>query len=249
MGKRTLVYSLILSTLGLLNLSAHKTTESSDSDSRSKNIEITWMGHAMFMIQDSKGTKIITDPYSAKTGYRPPEVSADIVTVSHRHYDHDNINVVGGNPQIVESPGKVDVKGITIEGIPSYHDEVKGQERGRNTIFKFYINGLTVVHMGDFGQPITGDQVDALKGSDILLIPIGGTYTIDANQATEIIKYVGPKIAIPMHYKTEDTVINIAPIDPFISQVQNVREKQSHATVSKSSLPDETEVWIMEYVQ
>jgi len=215
----------------------------------SLSVEITWMGHAMFMIQDSKGTKIITDPYSEKTGYRPPEVSADIVTVSHRHYDHDNVAAVDGNPQIVGAPGKVDIKGIIIEGIESYHDEVNGKKRGRNTIFKFYLDGLTLVHMGDFGQPITGDQVDALKDTDILLIPIGGNYTIDADQAAEVIENIKPKVVIPMHYKTKDTVIDIAPPDPFISQVQNVKEEESHVTVSKSSLPDETEIWVMEYVQ
>lgn len=204
----------------------------------------------MFLIQAESGIKIVTDPYSEKTGYKPPTMSADIVTVSHYHHDHDNISAVDGSPNVMDTIGKYSIEGISIEGISSYHDEVKGEKRGSNVIFKFYLDGLTVVHMGDYGQPeITEEQIRFLKGANVVLIPIGGTYTIDYRQAIDIVKLIDPEVVIPMHYKTKDYVMNVDTADMFIKNMPAVRNKESSVRLSSSEMPKQTEVWVMEYIQ
>ncbi|MDP2210503.1 MAG: MBL fold metallo-hydrolase [Candidatus Aquicultor sp.] len=212
-------------------------------------VKISWLGHASFKIETSAGMVIVTDPYSEKTGYVLPYVEADIVTISHHHYDHDNVGAVGGSPQVVEAGGKIVIGSTTIEGIDSFHDEVSGDKRGRNIIFKFYVDGLVIAHMGDYGQSMTREQRDALGDVDVLLIPVGGTFTIDHAQAAEIVRELKPKIAVPMHYKTELSTINIGPVGPFLESMTVVREQGVTIELSADELPAETEVWVMEYLQ
>ncbi|HZD59237.1 MAG TPA: MBL fold metallo-hydrolase [Anaerolineae bacterium] len=213
------------------------------------SIQLSWLGHSMFLLEGSDGVKIVTDPYSGKTGYSVPKVTADIVTISHHHYDHDNIGAVGGSPKTVESPGNFEFGSTIIEGIQSYHDEVMGEKRGKNVIFKIFLNQLIIAHMGDYGQPkMMDEQLDALRGVDILLIPVGGTYTIDAEQAVEVVQRVEPKIVVPMHYKTRDCVIKVASVEPFLQRVSIVKRKEGSVQVSASEIPGKTEVWVMEYI-
>ena len=215
----------------------------------SRTVRVTWLGHACFKIETGSGTVIVTDPYSEKTGYTLPRVAADIVTVSHHHYDHDNAGAVAGSPRIVDEVGKIVIGSTIIEGIDSFHDEVSGSKRGKNVIFKFFVDGLVVVHMGDFGQPLSGDQLDALGDVDILMIPVGGTFTIDHIQAAEIVRELKPKIVLPMHYKTDDCTINIGPVGPFLESMPVVREEGVTIGLSANELPAETEVWLMRYAR
>ncbi|MDI6817541.1 MAG: MBL fold metallo-hydrolase [Actinomycetota bacterium] len=212
-------------------------------------VKISWLGHAAFKIETSAGMVIVTDPYNSKTGYAFPHVEADIVTISHHHYDHDNAEAVGGSPQVVEAGGKIVIGSTTIEGIESFHDEVNGSKRGGNIIFKFYVDGLVIVHMGDYGQPMTREQRDALDDVDVLLIPVGGTFTIDHTQAAGIVRELKPKIAVPMHYRTEVSTINIGPVGPFLESMPIVRRRDAVIELSADELPAETEVWVMEYLQ
>ncbi|MBE0446949.1 MAG: MBL fold metallo-hydrolase [Actinobacteria bacterium] len=216
---------------------------------RKKSIKLSWLGHAMFLIEGSDGIKILTDPYSEKTGYSIPEVNADIVTVSHHHYDHDNVGRIDGSPEVIESAGRFVIGSIIIEGIPSYHDEVKGKKRGENIIFKFILDQLVIAHMGDYGQSITEEQLAMLKDIDILLIPVGGTYTIDSEQAAEIVQRIKSKIVVPMHYKTKDCVIKVDTVEPFLRKMPVIKQKESSVRLSASEIPDETEVWVMDYIQ
>ncbi|MBC7333169.1 MAG: MBL fold metallo-hydrolase [Actinobacteria bacterium] len=207
--------------------------------------KITFWGHAMFVIESARGTKIGTDPYDQQVKSRLPDVSADVVLVSHGHFDHSNISLFKGNPKVIRQAGKTSFEDINIEGVPAYHDEAKGLKRGENIIFKFEVDGIKFAHLGDLGHLPDERQVNSLKDVDILLIPVGGIYTIDASQALKIINDIKPKVAIPMHYKEEDTKIGVNTLDYFIGKVKNFKEVGHTVEVSKDELPQETEIWIL----
>lgn len=164
---------------------------------------ITWFGQACFKIQ-GENCVLFTDPFDKSYGLKIPQLAADIATTSHDHDDHNNIKAVRGvdesDPFIIDGPGEYEVKNVFIQGIPSYHDDKEGQERGKNTIYRFEIEGVSIAHLGDLGHILSNGQIEKLEGVDILLIPVGGTYTINAKQATEVISQLEPRIVIPMHY-------------------------------------------------
>ncbi len=179
-------------------------------------MKIKWLGHACFMITSDTGIKIITDPYERSDNLRHSEIkeSADIVTVSHGHFDHSNIAAVRGNPEVVRGTKKV--KGIEFKGVPSYHDEAKGQQRGKNTILCFEVDGIRVCHLGDLGHQLGDKQIAELGRIDILLIPVGGYYTIDAKVATQVCNQLNPRVIIPMHFKTDKCSYPISGVDEFL---------------------------------
>lgn len=246
--QRIFVNSCCITTLGLFGLKGSEAIDGNENNGKD-SIAISWLGHAMFLIESSDGIRILTDPYSSRTGYSVPKVTADIITVSHHHYDHDNVGHIGGSPVIIEQLGKFVINSITIAGIPSYHDEVMGQKRGSNIIFKIYLNKIVIAHMGDFGQDITEEQLLALADVDILIIPVGGRYTIDYRQAAKIVQNIKPNIVIPMHYKTKDCVINIDPAEPFLQMMPVVKKKECSIRLVNQEIPDQTEVWQMNYIQ
>jgi len=144
---------------------------------------LTWLGHSCFKMQDKigpDGVTVVTDPFGKKYGLKVPNFEADIVTVSHDHEDHNNVEALRGNPFVIDSPGEFDVKNVLIEGVDSFHDETSGRERGHNTIYRFVIDDISIVHLGDLGQVLDSTQLEKLAGTDILLIPVGGKYTLDA---------------------------------------------------------------------
>lgn len=210
-------------------------------------VNITWFGHAMFLLQNSQGLKIITDPYDASVGYSLPEVRADIVTVSHEHFDHNNVSLVKGNPQVIRSL-KETAKGISFEGISSFHDEVQGIKRGKNTIYKWKLENITFAHLGDLGHDLTQEQADKLRDAEVILIPVGGTYTIDAKTAQKVVQKLNPKIVLPMHYKTAAAKLNIASVDEFLEGMPRVEKKPSTVSISASKLPLQTEIWLLDYI-
>jgi L-ascorbate metabolism protein UlaG (beta-lactamase superfamily) len=182
-------------------------------------MKISWMGHASFLIETAAGTKIITDPYESggyagAVGYLPANIEVDIVTVSHQHADHNYTQGLGC-PRIVDRPGRFTIKDVKIEGILSYHDKEKGLLRGQNIIFVFEIENLKIAHFGDLG---TEDiDIERFKGIDIVFMPIGGTFTVDAGEAAAIINKINPKIAIPMHFKTPKLKFDIDTAEGFLS--------------------------------
>jgi L-ascorbate metabolism protein UlaG (beta-lactamase superfamily) len=169
-------------------------------------MNITWYGHACFKIQTkpSRGSDeitIFTDPFDKSIGLRPPQGNANIVTISHSHHDHNNVSALKGEPFVIDSPGEYSIKGIQIEGIESFHDKEKGNLRGRNTIFIFKTEDLKICHLGDLGHTLSENQIEKLGEIDVLMIPIGGIYTISPKEAEEIVGQLEPKIILPMHYK------------------------------------------------
>jgi len=214
-------------------------------------MKIKWNGHASFTITTDSGVKIITDPYEpggfgGQIKYAPIPDTADLVLVSHDHADHNYVQGLKGSPVVVRD--SQEVKGIKFTAIPAYHDPNKGAERGRNTIFVFEADGVKVAFLGDLGHIPEPEQAEKLKGVDVLLIPVGGTFTIDARQASEVVEMLKPKIAIPMHYKTEKLGFPIRPVDDFLSLCQNVKKLESaEVELKKEQLPSPTEIWVLNY--
>ena len=184
-------------------------------------MKITWHGHSLFQIaanpQKNSQVNIIIDPFDKSIGLRVPKLEADILLVTHQHYDHNNVKAVLGNPFIVEGPGEYEIKKIFIQGIPSFHDDSEGGKRGENTIYVIDVENIKICHLGDFGQKeLTEEQLDKIGSIDILMIPVGGTYTISAAEAGKIMAQLEPKITIPMHYALPKLKIKLDPLTKFL---------------------------------
>jgi len=211
-------------------------------------MKIKWLGHACFLITSDAGTKIITDPYvtGGDLSYGEIEESADIAIVSHDHSDHNNVSAVGGNPELVRGAVTTEIKGIEFKGISTYHDEAGGNKRGRNTVFCFVVDGIRVCHLGDLGHQLSDKQVAELGKVDILLIPVGGFYTIDAKVASQVCDGLKPKVIIPMHYKTNKCGFPIAGVDEFLRGKKEVsRLDASEAEFKQGELPATTQIIVL----
>ncbi len=209
-------------------------------------MKIKCLGHASFMIISDTGIKIITDPYvtGGALSYGEIEESADIVTVSHDHFDHNNVSAVQGNPQVVK--GTTEAKGIKFKGIPTYHDGAGGSQRGSNTIFCFEVDGVNVCHIGDLGHRLNDGQVTELGKIDILIIPVGGFYTIDARVASQVCDQLKPGVIIPMHYKDDKCGLPIAGVDEFLRGKSNVTRLDANEVEFKSGeLPPSTQIMVL----
>ena len=191
--------------------------------------------------------QIGTDPYDEQVKTPLPEISADIATSSHSHFDHAYFSLFKNSPKIVNSPGKITIFDIQIEGIPTFHDELSGSKLGKNIIFKFEVDWIKIAHLGDLGHMLSSSQVEILGDIDILMIPIGGIYTINADTAIDIIQEIRPKIAIPMHYKENDIQVNpeCITVDDFKEKIGSFKEVGHTITINKSTIPEKTEIWIM----
>lgn len=203
---------------------------------------ITWQGHSCFKIQDKvgpEGVTVVTDPFNKEVGLKVPNFEADIVTVSHDHKDHNNIDALRGTPFVIECAGEYDFKGVLIEGIDSYHDDKKGEERGSNIMYRIEIDDISVAHLGDLGDILDNAQIEKLIGTDVLLIPVGGKYTLDAKKAVEVISQIEPRIVIPMHYKTKDLKYDLDPIEKFIKELGLTPTYEEKLKISKKDLPQE----------
>ncbi len=208
-------------------------------------MKIKWLGHASFMITSEAGTKIITDPYVTTENLNGEiEESADIVTVSHEHGDHSNVSAVQGSPEVVKGTAKV--KGIEFKGIPTYHDDAKGKSRGNNTILCFEMDGIRVCHLGDLGHPLSDKQIAELGSVDILLIPVGGFYTIDAKVAGQVCDKLKPKVIIPMHFRNDKCAFPIAGVDEFLQGKEGVsRLDTSEVEFKQGELPATTKIVVL----
>lgn len=207
---------------------------------------INWYGQSCFKIVTNALT-IVIDPFTKNIGLRPPSFAADIVCVSHQHEDHNNIGAIGGDPFVVDGPGEYEIKGISIAGIESFHDQKQGQERGLNTVCLIESEEIRLCHLGDFGQDkFSDEQLEALGEVDILFIPVGGGITIDASMAAALVNQLEPKMVIPMHYKLPDLKIDLDAVDKFLKEIgAPKKEPVDKITIKKKMLPESTEVVVM----
>ena len=165
---------------------------------------LQWLGHSCFAITLSDGRVIVTDPYDDTVGYPPLHVRADLALSSHGHFDHNYFAALEGEPEIINEVGVRERGGVKITGVHSFHDDAKGAKRGENVIFSVEADGVKLVHLGDLGHlPDTPEQRDILRDTDVLLIPIGGTYTITTPEAVSLIQQYKPRAAIAMHYQND----------------------------------------------
>jgi len=194
---------------------------------------ITWFGHSCFRIESKEGSSkgsgqvsILIDPFSKDIGLRPPRIKDDIILVSHQHYDHNSVEDTPPQAMVIDGPGEYEKQGVYIRGVLSYHDREQGKERGLNTIYVIKDEDIIVCHMGDFGQgAFENNQLDDIGDVDILMIPVGGKYTIDYKGAVEMVSKIEPKIVIPMHYKIKGLNIDIDGPDKFIKELGLTPEK------------------------
>lgn len=208
---------------------------------------IKWLGHASFLIL-SRGITIITDPIDEKSGYPMFPRSADIVTISHQHWDHNAAECISGTPQVIEGAGQHQVDGVLIRGFNTYHDKQQGQERGLNTIFKFELEEINLVHLGDLGHVLNLEQVEKLGRTDILLLPVGGRYTVDAEEAGEIVKQLRPKLVIPMHFQTPHLSFSLAPLENFTFRYERIVKLPCLEIEAKDLNQEEPRIIVLDYL-
>ena len=210
-------------------------------------MEITWLGHSCFKLKGKQAT-VITDPFSPAIGYTLGKVAADIVTVSHPHPGHSYVQGVADEPRVLKSPGEYESGGVLTVGVHTFHDNEKGAQRGKNTVFVIDIDDVMICHLGDLGHVLTAEQVAEINGVDVLLIPVGDVSTIDAVQAAQVVRQLEPKIIIPMHYKTEAEKKDLETAERFLKEM-GVKEAvpQPKLSVNKSSLPLTMQVVMLSY--
>lgn len=190
---------------------------------------IKWLGHSCFLITSERGLRVIMDPYSVGGGisYSSIEETADIVVVSHDHFDHNAVSAVRGKPEVVKGSGIITVRGIQFRGIATYHDTSQGKQRGTNTVFCFTLDDIKFCHLGDLGHLLSQAQINEIGALDILFIPTGGFYTIDAADASKVCDQLKPRVIIPMHFKTAKCDFPISGVEDFIRNKKNARKMDS----------------------
>ena len=208
-------------------------------------LQIRWHGHSCFEITND--TPIVTDPHDGRSiGIPAPSVTADIILVSHNHYDHNSVKTVEKeNSKVITDERKRTIGTIQVSGVTAYHDTDHGAKRGKIVLYRFICDGITFCHLGDLGHELDEKTIQQIGKIDILFIPVGGTYTIDAEQAWKVIYAVKPKIIIPMHYRIEGLSIPVAGIEPFLEKNKyRLLKVGNEIDIEKDELPKEPEVWV-----
>jgi len=218
-------------------------------------MRLTYFGHAAFLVEGADGTRVIIDPYLAGSfdgaiRYAPIDEPADVVLASHEHDDHAATSSIPGKPQVYVHPVKEKVGGITITGIKVSHDEAGGTKRGKNTIMVLDDGEVRLVHLGDLGHTLDAATREAIGKVDVLLVPVGGFFTIDHKEAAQVVDSLDPRIVIPMHYKTEKIGFTISSEEPFLDTQENVvRESGSTLEISPSDLPAERKTVLLQHAR
>jgi len=214
-------------------------------------MKIRWNGHSSFTITGKNGLVIVTDPYEPGAfgggiGYQQIDVQPDIVTVSHDHDDHNYTAGFSGDFAVVRKAGEF--KGVTFDALDTYHDENKGANRGENLVFAFAVDGVRICHLGDLGHPLSDEQAEKLGAVDVLLLPVGGHFTIDYLQAADVVNKLKPKIVIPMHFKTDKCGFPIAEVSAFTEGKERVNHVGAdEIELTADNLPGATEILVLNH--
>lgn len=213
-------------------------------------MKIKYLGHSSFLLTESTGTAVVCDPYGPEVGFKMPPVRADAVTVSHHHYDHDNVGAVSGSPVVLDKEQGYSLTGVEIRAVKSFHDGNMGALRGENVIFKFRMDGLDVCHLGDLGEDCSSELIESILPVNVLLIPVGGTYTIDAATAKEYVDRIMPDVVIPMHYRTKNCTLDIDRVDEFLELFEGdveIEKGANEISLSREDIDGErTKIIVME---
>jgi len=211
-------------------------------------MQVKWFGHAFFLVTSGTGMQIAFDPFADTVGYPLPEVRAELVIVSHDHYDHNNVQLVKGYREVLKRAGSYPQEGAKIDLFATYQDEEKGKKRGGNLVARVEMEGLVVMHCGDLGLVPPEEEWRKWMPVDILMVPVGGVYTIDHRGARKLVEALRPRIVIPMHYKTRYLQFELAGVEPFLQEFEAARVKklrESGFEVTGEKLPPQTEVWVL----
>jgi L-ascorbate metabolism protein UlaG (beta-lactamase superfamily) len=210
--------------------------------------KVRWHGHACFEVS-SAGVTVVTDPHDGLSlGLPAPKASADAVLISHDHFDHANGSRLVSKPDaaVVKGPGVHEVKGVEVKGVASFHDDSGGSKRGPNTIYVFELDGIRFCHLGDLGHPLTPSQVAEVGKVDVLFVPVGGVFTVDADAAWRVVEQLKPRLVVPMHFKVPGLKLGIAGVEPFLKGRPNVKRLDaSELEVSREGLPAETTIVVL----
>jgi len=216
------------------------------------SVRLRWYGQAFFSLTRSDGFTVAIDPFK-EMGYPvPTDVQADVCLVTHGHFDHANTGIIGGRPTILkgeEAVGTHDVKGVTLVGTAAFHDQEQGAKRGPNTIFNFELAGVRFCHLGDIGHLLNEAQVKSVGPVDVLMVPVGGYYTIPVEEVDRLIDQLQPKVVIPMHFKTEAVPdLPIAPLEAWLKGKSEVKRLgRSWVEIRRDDLPEHREIWVLDY--
>lgn len=214
-------------------------------------MEITWYGHSCFRLTERSMASVVTDPYdNTAIGYGALKLKADIVTVSHNASGHNNAKAVKGTSHVITGPGEFEIGGVFITAIQTNGRDKKDDDELRNTLYVFDYDGLTIAHLGDLKQVPTQTQVEALGAVNVALVPVGGGGGLNAAKAAEVISLLEPNIVIPMHYATKDAKLELDSLDKFLKEMGlSASTPEASLKVTRSGLPEETHVIVLEYQQ
>ena len=212
-------------------------------------MEITWYGHSCFRLTERNYVTVVTDPYDNKViGYDPLKLKAEIVTVSHDAPGHNNSDAVKGTTHVLTGPGEFEIGGVFITAVQTDSAGKKTKDVTRNTIYVFDYDGITVAHLGDLQKIPTQSEIELLGTVNVALVPVGGGNSLNAAKAAEVVSMLEPDLVIPMHYATPDSKIKLDEINKFIKEMGlSKTEPQPSLKVSRSSLPAETHVVVLDY--
>ncbi|MFB6466358.1 MBL fold metallo-hydrolase [Cytobacillus sp. Hz8] len=216
-------------------------------------MNIKWFGQSSFLLTSKKGTKILIDPYDRFLGYKMPSLEVDIVCVTHDHRDHNKVQVAIGDYLLVNEVKEYEWQDVKIKGVKTFHDKEQGAKRGENIVFIIECDGLSICHCGDLGHQLTEEQITKIGPIDIMMIPVGGTMTINASDAAVVVQQLNPAVTIPMHYRTK--AIGVAgpflfdKVDDFLRQLPAVKTNLKELDIEKETLEDYQGVITFDYIQ
>ncbi len=213
-------------------------------------MKIKWIGHSCFLITSDKGVKILTDPFKRDSHLSYPRAaeSVDIVTVSHEHLDHNDVDSVIGRPAVLKGHVQKVMQDVVIRTMSTWHDEFKGKEKGANTVFFFNVDTVNICHLGDLGHQLSSAEIKVIGKVDVLMIPVGGLFTLDSNAASMVFDDIKPRIALPMHYKTDRCQWLKNTADEFVKGKKHVKKLDSdEIELSAGEMPGNNEIWVLKY--
>jgi len=211
-------------------------------------MEIIYLGHSAFLLKD-KQIRVVMDPCGKSVGFKQAKVRADIVTISHNHGDHSDLSLVEGEPKIINGPGEYEIKGVSVTGIPAFHDNKEGEKYGKNTIYVVEIDELRVAHLGDLGHILNKKQVEIMDGVDVLMVNAGAGHSLNPEKAMEVVKQLEPIVVLPMHFKSLEhnkEFSNLLGVDDFVKLSGMEPRKEKKLSLKKDMLNEEMELVLLD---
>ena len=208
-------------------------------------MDVAFLGHSSFLLS-GKDVSVVTDPFDpGSVGIRYPRVEATVITISHDHSDHNKVELVSGVKKVISGPGEYEIEGVSIIGIPSFHDDKRGAERGKNTIYVYEMEGLRLCHLGDLGHSLNDEMVSTIGDIDVLMIPVGGHYTIDGQKAADVVHSIEPKVTIPMHFQVPglnpEVFSDLTDEKPFINEMGISARQEKKLSIKAGNLPEDNQ--------